>query len=129
MTLILDGWGGKNRDHIVDFIAVLKGAAFFMDSKCVDDTKKTTQAQADLVSAVLEPFGGSDAFAAVGSGNTQSCFNMREIIFNKYPGVVSMNDRSHIANLDLSGMLKTPFSKRVLANLSALRRCSSTFLS
>lgn len=114
MTFVLDGWDDTNRAHVVNFIAVLKEAAIFLDSKCVVERNQNAEAQAEMVSGVLEQYGGVNAFAAVLSENTQSCFKMRDVVAGKYPGIVSLNDQSHVANLGLSDIQKTPFGNRVL---------------
>lgn len=114
MTLVLDGWDNTNRSHVVNLICVLKEAAVFLDSVVVGEENQTAEAQASLVRTVIEPYGAAESFAAVGSDNTSSCLNMRQIVADTYPGIVSLNDQSHVANLAISDICKTPFCKRVL---------------
>eukprot|EP00173_Palmaria_palmata_P004658 Plantae.Rhodophyta-Palmaria_palmata.ctg6783.p1 GENE.Plantae.Rhodophyta-Palmaria_palmata.ctg6783~~Plantae.Rhodophyta-Palmaria_palmata.ctg6783.p1 ORF type:complete len:494 (-),score=98.26 Plantae.Rhodophyta-Palmaria_palmata.ctg6783:161-1576(-) len=45
---------------------------------------------------------------------------MRDIISKKHPGIVSLNDQSHVANPALTDLLKTPFGKRVLTKAASI---------
>lgn len=67
-----------------------------------------------MVQGILDPFGGVSSFAALASDNTASCLNMREIISEKNPGIVSLNDQSHIENLGLTDISTTAFCERTL---------------
>lgn len=65
----------------------------------------------------IEPYGAMKAFAAAGSDNTSSCMIMRQIVADAYPGIVSLNDQSHVASLAITDMCKTSFCKRVIAKV------------
>lgn len=65
----------------------------------VGAANQTAENQAATVDTILEPYGGVKSFEAVASDNPASCLNMRDLICTKHPGIVSLNDQAHVANL------------------------------
>lgn len=116
-TMVLDGWENVNREHLVNFLVVIGGMTLFLDSKMIGSTNQTADNQAKMVQTVLEPYGGVESFAAVASDNTASCMN--DIICNANPGIVSLNDQAHVANLLFSDVCKIKFI------VSAIDSCST----
>lgn len=106
MTLVLDGWENVNHEHLVNFLVTIGDMTLFLDSKMIGATNQCAENQATMVQSVLQPYGGVHSFAAVTSDNTASCLNMRDIVSNRYPGLVSLNDQAHVANLLFSDVCK-----------------------
>lgn len=107
MTLMLDSWENPNHAHLINFLSVVGNVVVFMDSVMIGDVNQTAENQAEAVQDILDPFGGVKAFAGIVTDNTQSCLNMRDLIVERNPGIVSLNDQAHVTNLlfgDLGGV-------------------------
>lgn len=59
-------------------------------------------------------YGGQTNFNAVGSGNAAACLEMRRLVTANNPGLVSLNDQSHVANLLLGDLSKISWMKNVV---------------
>lgn len=67
------------------------------------------EGQALLLQRKLQVYGGLEIFNAVGSDNTASCLEMRRLVTEENPGLVSLNDQAHVANLPLGDLSKIPW--------------------
>lgn len=109
MTLMLDGWENVNHAHLINFLAIVGSVVVFLDSAMIGAVNQNAENQAKVVQDILDPFGGVKSFAAVVTDNTQSCLNMRELIVQRNPGIVSLNDQSHVSNLLFKDLCAVPY--------------------
>lgn len=59
-------------------------------------------------------YGGLTNFNAVGSDNAAACLEMRRLVTANNPGLVSLNDQAHVANLLLRDLCKVSWVKNVV---------------
>lgn len=120
MTLVLDGWGDVRHEHVVNFVAINSSSAVFIDSIVVGSVNRTAENQTTMVQNVLEPFRGVKGFAAIITDNNQSCVNVRSRVNQNYPGIVSLNDQSHVSDLLVENISKFPWVESVFAKATLL---------
>jgi len=105
-VLMLDGWENVKHHHIVNLLAMIGDTDVFLDSIYCGDDCQDAAGQAQLVQEQLAKYGGMDTFNAVASDNTASCIEMRRLVVSAHPGMVSLNDQAHVANLLVGDLCK-----------------------
>ena len=119
-VLILDAWENVNHHHIVNLLATIGGKPVFLDSVYFEDACQDAAGQAQLVQDKLAAYGGRKVFNAVGSDNTASCLEMRRLVTSLNPGMVSLNDQAHVANLLIGDLCKVPWLKDCISGATAV---------
>lgn len=119
-VLVLDAWENVRHDHIVNLMAIVGGTAVFLDSVYCGDECQDAEGQAQLLQEKLLAYGGLTNFNAVGSDNTASCLEMRRLVTSNNPGLVSLNDQAHVANLVLGDLCKIPWMRQAIQEATAV---------
>jgi len=114
-VLILDGWENVKHHHIVNILAMIGDTAVFLDSIYCGDDCQDAAGQAQLVQEQLANYGGMDTFNAAASDNTASCIEMRRLVMSANPGMVSLNDQAHVANLLVGDLCKVGWVARCMS--------------
>eukprot|EP00170_Pyropia_yezoensis_P001632 contig_7065_g1636 len=103
-VLVLDAWESVSHHPIVNLMAFIGDKAVFLDSVYCGDQCQDAEGQARLLQEKLVNYGGLTYFNAVGSDNAAACLGMRRLVTANNPGLVSLNDQAHVANLLLGDL-------------------------
>jgi Protein of unknown function (DUF 659) len=118
-------------EHIVNVLASVGRRTLFLESFQTNGEAQTAENQADFVSHAMRRHGGIKNFAAFTTDNTESSLKMRRIISDRHPGIISLNDQAHVADLLIEDICKTPWCHGVLVRAIAVSNyvCSHSRLS
>jgi len=111
-VLVLDAWENVKHNHIVNLLAVVGDKVIFLDSVYCGDVCQDAPGQARLVQERLNQYGGMDTFNALTTDNAAACVEMRRLVSVANPGLVSLNDQAHAANLLVGDLSKVPWMLR-----------------
>jgi len=108
---VLDAWENVKHHHIVNVLAVVGDKVVFLDSVYCGDECQDACGQARLVQEKLDQYGGMNTFNTLATDNTASCVEMRRLVSVAKPGLVSLNDQAHVANLLVGDLCKVSWMK------------------
>jgi hypothetical protein len=95
-------------------LASCNGRTVLLDSVSTGAESQTAEAQARTIEQVMVKNGGVEIFGGVASDNTSSSVNARDLLAEKNPGLVSLQDQSHAADLLLEDIGKLRWSKEII---------------
>jgi Protein of unknown function (DUF 659) len=119
-ALLVDGGESTTNEHIVNFLAVAGDKGYFLESFQTGSDRKGAADQAALVQRVIDLYPG--IFHAVVSDSTTCCRQMREVIAAANPGMASINDQAHAANLLASDLRNTFVLKNTINDASVVAK-------
>lgn len=113
-VLVLDALENVRHDHILNLLALVNDKPIFLDSVYCGDESQSAENQALLVQEKLNKYGGMSNFNALGTENTASCLEMRRLVAERNPGMVSLNDQGHVSNLLIGDICEETWGKGVI---------------
>lgn len=125
-VLVLHAWEIVQRHEIVNLLPMIGGESVFLDSVYCEDKIQDGAGQAQLVHEKLAASGGMGIFNAVTSGNAEACLEMRRLVTEQNPGMVSLNDQADVVNLlikDIVGDLDNCISLTNSMHFSSVFKC------
>jgi hypothetical protein len=123
ITVCVDGWENVNYCHIFNVLASCNGRTVLLDSVSTGAESQTAEAQARTIEQVMVKNGGVQIFGGVASDNTSSSVNARDLLAEKNPGLVSLQDQSHAADMLLEDIGKLRWSKEIIESTTFVSNC------
>ncbi|OSX70221.1 hypothetical protein BU14_0849s0002 [Porphyra umbilicalis] len=104
---VLDAWENVKQHHIVNLLAEVGDNVVFLDS-------------ARLVLEKLDKYGGMNTFHALATDNAAACVEMRRLVPVANPGLVSLNDQAHVANLLVGDLCRVSWMQGRVSTATAV---------
>jgi len=117
---VLGAWENVKHLHIVNLLAVVGDKVVFLDSVYCGDECQDAPGQARLVQEKLDKYGGMNTFNALETDNAAACVEMQRLVSVANPGLVSLNDQTHVANLLVGDLCKVSWMQGRVSTATAV---------
>ncbi|PXF44360.1 hypothetical protein BWQ96_05880 [Gracilariopsis chorda] len=124
-TLVFDGWTDTCGASVVNVLLSLTGTqkvrrTFFLRSIYTGSKSCDAALYAGLCQEAIAEYGDIQRVCAVVGDNTSSCIKAKELLFQKYTHLVSVQDQPHMANLLMQDIGDISWVKEVLSIVSTV---------
>ena len=123
-TIVFDGWDDVNRSSVVNVLLRVESKStmksFFLDSVFTGYAKVGATEYVKIIEKVMGDFGGLKRVCGIASDSARACVNARNALARKYPGLIGMQDRAHVADLLMKDIGKLDFVSDIIDKVNML---------